>query len=67
MEDENMTTKELAVLFSACKVPAPEMELMINKHVENELKDFKLFFNSEYEYPMTMMDEHIDNYLQSKK
>jgi len=35
-----MTAKQLSVMFEGLKIPAPEMEEMINKHVENERDKF---------------------------
>jgi len=61
-----MTSKELAFLFAAAKVPMPEMERMINEHTESELKNFKDFFNSEYESPMPIRQEDIDNFAAAK-
>ena len=60
-----MTAKELATMFSGCRIPVPEMEKMIKKHVQDELEKF-----SEMAFPdadIELKNQCIQSYLNQTK
>ena len=63
-----MTTKELATMFSGLKIPVPEMEKMIKKHVQDELKKFRVRWNADGTWDRIIIEEKdIKSYLKKTK